>query len=89
MTEAEARAQEAVVEAVLFTMGRSVETRELAAALECADAEAEAAARPRQRHSARIRLRTTKTGRIARLLDSSRKTAESISAFRRMMMEFR
>ena len=44
MTEAEARAQEAVVEAVLFTMGRSVETRELAAALECADAEAEAAA---------------------------------------------
>ena len=33
-----------MVEAVLFTMGRSVETRELAAALECEDAEAEAAA---------------------------------------------
>ena len=44
MTEEEARRQEAVVEAVLFTMGRSVETRELAAALECEDAEAEAAA---------------------------------------------
>lgn len=44
MTGEEARRQEAVVEAVLFTMGRSVETRELAAALECEDAEAEAAA---------------------------------------------
>ena len=40
----ELREQEAVVEAVLFTMGRSVEIRQLAAALECGEKEAEAAA---------------------------------------------
>ena len=44
MTEAEMQRQEAVVEAVLFTMGKSVETGLLAAALECTTAEAEAAA---------------------------------------------
>ena len=33
MTEAEMQRQEAVVEAVLFTMGKSVELRQLAAAL--------------------------------------------------------
>jgi len=44
MTEAEMQRQEAVVEAVLFTMGKSVETSLLAAALECTAAEAEAAA---------------------------------------------
>lgn len=38
------REQEAVVEAVLFTMGRSVEIRQLAAALETGEQEAEAAA---------------------------------------------
>ena len=38
------REQEAVVEAVLFTMGRSVEIRHLAAALETGEPEAEAAA---------------------------------------------
>lgn len=38
------REQEAVVEAVLFTMGRSVEIRQLAAALETGEPEAEAAA---------------------------------------------
>lgn len=39
------REQEAVVEAVLFTMGQSVEIRQLAAALECSEAEADAAAK--------------------------------------------
>lgn len=38
------RQQEAVIEAVLFTMGQSVEIRQLAAALECKEREAEAAA---------------------------------------------
>lgn len=38
------REQEAVVEAVLFTMGQSVEIRQLAAALETGEPEAEAAA---------------------------------------------
>lgn len=41
---ADARYQEAVVEAVLFTMGKSVETAELAAALGCTREEAAAAA---------------------------------------------
>ncbi len=36
--------QEAVVEAVLFTMGQSVEIRQLAAALETSEKEAEEAA---------------------------------------------
>lgn len=36
--------QESVVEAVLFTMGQSVEIRQLAAALECSEEEAETAA---------------------------------------------
>lgn len=36
--------QESVVEAVLFTMGQSVEIRQLAAALECSEKEAEKAA---------------------------------------------
>ena len=43
--------QEAIVEAVLFAMGRSVETEELAAALECSTKEAaEAAARLKERY---------------------------------------
>ena len=46
----ELREQEAVVEAVLFTMGRSVEIRQLAAALACGEKEAEdAAARLKRR----------------------------------------
>lgn len=45
------REQEAVVEAVLFTMGQSVEVRQLAAALECSEKEAaEAAERLRARY---------------------------------------
>ena len=45
------RQQEAVVEAVLFTMGQSVEVRQLAAALECSETEArEAAERLRLRY---------------------------------------
>ncbi len=44
MTAEQERWQEAVVEAVLFTLGRSVETSQLAAALECSEAEADAAA---------------------------------------------
>lgn len=47
----ELRKQEAVVEAVLFTMGQSVEIRQLAAALECGEQEAvEAAERLRSRY---------------------------------------
>lgn len=43
--------QEAVVEAVLFTMGQSVEVRQLAAALECSEKEAaDAAERLRERY---------------------------------------
>ena len=45
------REQESVVEAVLFTMGQSVEVRQLAAALECTEKEAaEAAERLRERY---------------------------------------
>jgi len=45
------REQESVVEAVLFTMGQSVEVRQLAAALECTEKEAAAAAeRLRERY---------------------------------------
>ena len=45
------RQQEAVVEAVLFTMGQSVEVRQLAAALACSEKEAqEAAERLRMRY---------------------------------------
>ena len=40
--------QEAVVEAVLFTMGQSVEIRQLAAALETSEKEAEEAAKTTQ-----------------------------------------
>ena len=43
MTTEEARKQEAIVEAVLFTMGKSVESSELAAALQCSREEAEEA----------------------------------------------
>ena len=43
MTTEEARKQEAIVEAVLFTMGKSVESSELAAALQCSQEEAEEA----------------------------------------------
>lgn len=43
MTTEEARKQEAIVEAVLFTMGKSVESSELAAALQCPREEAEEA----------------------------------------------
>ena len=51
MTEDRERWQEAVTEAVLFTMGKSVETSQLAAALECSEAEAaEAAERLRKRY---------------------------------------
>lgn len=47
----ELRKQEAVVEAVLFTMGQSVEIRQLAAALECGEQEAvKAAERLRSRY---------------------------------------
>lgn len=44
MNGEEKKRQEAVAEAVLFTMGQSVEIRQLAAALECGEEEAEAAA---------------------------------------------
>ena len=44
MTEEQERWQEAVTEAVLFTMGRSVDTAQLSAALESTAQEAEAAA---------------------------------------------
>lgn len=48
--------QESVVEAVLFTMGQSVEVRQLAAALECTEKEAAAAAeRLRERYDAEDR----------------------------------
>ena len=43
MTTEEARKQEAIVEAVLFTMGKSVESSELASALQCSQEEAEEA----------------------------------------------
>lgn len=47
----ELKEQESVVEAVLFTMGQSVEVRQLAAALECSEKEAAAAAeRLRERY---------------------------------------
>lgn len=58
--------QESVVEAVLFTMGQSVEIRQLAAALECTEKEAEKAAE-------RLRERYEKTDggmQILRLEDS-------------------
>lgn len=58
--------QEAVVEAVLFTMGQSVEIRQLAAALECTEKEAETAAE-------RLKARYEKTDggmQIIRLEDS-------------------
>lgn len=44
MTYEQELRQEAIVESVLFTMGRSVETRQLAAALECDEYAAKAAA---------------------------------------------
>ena len=44
MTAEQEKWQEAVTEAVLFTMGRSVDTAQLAAAMECTAQEAEAAA---------------------------------------------
>lgn len=48
--------QEAVVEAVLFTMGKSVEIRQLAAALEQGEQQAEAAAeRLKERYSREVR----------------------------------
>lgn len=51
MSKEELRNQESAVEAVLFTMGRSVEIRQLAAALMCTEKEAEAAAeRLRERY---------------------------------------
>ena len=53
--------QEAIVEAVLFAMGRSVETEELAAALECSTKEAAAAA-------ARLKERYEKENRGMNLL---------------------
>ena len=49
MTAEQERWQEAVTEAVLFTMGRSVETAQLAAALECTAEEADAAAKRLQK----------------------------------------
>ena len=42
MSEAEEKKQESVVEAVLFTMGKSVELRQIAAALSCEETEARA-----------------------------------------------
>lgn len=53
--------QEAVVEAVLFTMGRSVEIRQLAAALQCGEPEAKAAAD-------RLRARYDKSGQAMQIL---------------------
>ena len=51
MSVEELRKQEAVVEAVLFTMGQSVEIRQLSAALECTEQEAaEIAERLRSRY---------------------------------------
>lgn len=51
MSMEDARKQEAVVEAVLFTMGQSVEIRQLAAALECGEQETvEVAERLRNRY---------------------------------------
>lgn len=50
MTEDEERRQEAIVEAVLFTMGKSVGTDQLAAALECSQEEAEQAAERLKKH---------------------------------------
>lgn len=56
MNGEEKKRQEAVVEAVLFTMGQSVEIRQLAAALECGEEEAEAAAeRLKERYEAEQR----------------------------------
>ncbi|MCI8453102.1 MAG: SMC-Scp complex subunit ScpB [Lachnospiraceae bacterium] len=53
MREEELKGQEAVVEAVLFTMGNSVTVGQLAAALECKESEArEAAERLRKRYEA-------------------------------------
>ena len=49
MNGEEKKRQEAVAEAVLFTMGQSVEIRQLAAALECGEEEAEAADDQRRR----------------------------------------
>ena len=54
MTTEEARKQEAIVEAVLFTMGKSVESSELAAALQCSQEEAEEAVQRLPRIPARI-----------------------------------
>jgi segregation and condensation protein B len=52
MTREEELKQESVVEAVLFTMGKSVETRQLAAALDVSEEEArQAAERLRQRYA--------------------------------------
>ncbi len=61
MTTEEARKQEAVVEAVLFTMGKSVEIAQLAAALECTEEEAEAAAE-------RLRIRCAEEERGVQIL---------------------
>lgn len=61
MTTEETRKQEAVVEAVLFTMGKSVETAQLAAALECTEAEAEAVAE-------RLRIRCVEEKRGVQIL---------------------
>ena len=56
MTDEELLRMEAVAEAVLFTMGKSVETRELAAAIQCTEEEAEAAAeRLKERYDAEQR----------------------------------
>lgn len=56
MTDEELLKAEAVAEAVLFTMGKSVETRELAAAIQCTEEEAEAAAqRLKERYDAEKR----------------------------------
>jgi len=56
MTDEELLRMEAVAEAVLFTMGKSVETRELAAAIQCTEEEAEAAAgRLKERYDAEKR----------------------------------
>ena len=56
MTAEEALRQEAICEAILFTMGHSVETRQLAAALECGTEEAAAAVeRLRARYDSEVR----------------------------------
>ena len=65
MTAEQERWQEAVTEAVLFTMGRSVETAQLAAALECTAEEADAAAKRLQIEYA-LPFRTSRPKRYAK-----------------------